>query len=304
MPARELINRRLIRTIIGRGYPMGQFEGSREAAIDGADLGFGFIYYALVRVLKPAQVVVVGSYRGFSVACTALGLVHNRRGRLHFIDAAVVDDFWTDPARVRRHFRAMGVGSRVTMHQMTTQRWLQTDTRARRGRPFIDLLLLDGDHTRRGAAFDYRHLGPLVKEGGYICLHDSFVGGHGKTEWEVADFLSSLDLDLYEAVTFEVAQGLTVIKRLPRTFIPGARLASRKRLRADLDRWTHAHNGDGRAGRPATPRLVRRILTDSVHLDRTLEMRNRFLAKSNHDLRRRNRTMRAELERLRRQVGG
>jgi predicted O-methyltransferase YrrM len=302
MPAPELINRRLIRTIITRGHPMGQFAQSREAAVAEADLGFGFIYYALARVLKPEQVVVVGSYRGFSVACTALGLVHNRKGRLHFIDAAVVDDFWTDPVRVRRHFRALGVASRVSLHQVTTRRWLQTDRRARAGRPFVDLLLLDGDHTLRGAAFDYRNLGPLVKEGGWICMHDSFVGGHGKTEWEVADFLSSLDVDLFEAVTFEIAQGLTIIKKLPRGFIPRARLASRIKLRADLDRAIHRRNGGSKAGLDATTRLVRRILVDSAHLDRRLEMRNRFLVKSNRDLRRRNRTMRIELDQLRRGV--
>ena len=91
MPRQGLLNRQVIRSIITRGVPMGQFEQSRDIAIDQADLGFGFIYYALARVLKPEQVVVVGSYRGFSVVCTALGLIHNRKGRLHFIDAAVVD---------------------------------------------------------------------------------------------------------------------------------------------------------------------------------------------------------------------
>ena len=303
MQRQGLLNRQVIRSIITRGVPMGQFEQSRDTAVDQADLGFGFIYYALARVLKPEQVVVVGSYRGFSVVCTALGLVHNRKGRLHFIDAAVVDDFWTDPARVNRHFRSFGVDSRVTLHQMTTRQWLGKERRARRGRSFIDLLLLDGDHTFSGAAFDYRTLGPLVKEGGYICMHDSFVGGFGKTEWEVADFLSTLDVDLFEAVTFEVAQGLTLIKKLPRRFVPGSRLAARQRLKTNLDQLTRATNGGGRASLREIQGGVRRILTDTVHLDRSLEVRSRFLAKSNSDLRKRNRAMRLELERLRQRAG-
>lgn len=299
MPGDAILNRRLIRRIITRAYPMGQFEQSRETAADEADLGLGFIYYALSRILKPEQVVVVGSYRGFSVVCTALGLVHNRKGQLHFVDAAVVDDFWTDPARVRSHFRALGVDSRITLQQMTTEQWLARDRRARSGRPFIDLLLLDGDHSFRGTAHDYRRLGRLVRPGGYILLHDSFAGGVGKTDWAVADFLSTLDIDLFEALTFEVAQGLTIIKRLPSEFVPRSRTATRRRLQAHLADMTHARNGRRKAGQEDAQRELRRLLTQSADLDRILEIRSRFLLKSNRDLRRRNRLLKIENARLR-----
>jgi len=299
MPSDAILNRRLIRRIIAHAHPMGQFEQSRETAADEADLGLGFIYYALSRVLKPEQVVVVGSYRGFSVVCTALGLVHNRKGRLHFVDAAVVDDFWTDPARVRRHFRTLGVDSRITLHRMTTAQWLARDRKARAGHPFIDLLLLDGDHSFRGASFDYRQLGRLVRAGGYILLHDSFAGGVGKTDWAVADFLGTLDVDLFEALTFEIAQGLTIIKRLPSEFVPRSRIATRRRLQARLTEATHAQNGRRRSGLENAQRELRRLLTQSAHLDRILEMRSRFLLKSNRDLRRRNRLLKIENARLR-----
>lgn len=302
MPSPASLNRGLIRSIITQAVPMGQFEQPMDAAAREADLGFGFLYYGLARVLKPDQVVVVGSYRGFSVVCTALGLVHNRKGQLHFIDAAVVDDFWTDRTRVRRHFRRFGVDAQITLHQMTTQQWLRKDRRARARRPFIDLLLLDGDHSFRGASFDYRMLGRLVRPGGYILLHDSYVGGIGKTEWAVADFLSTLQTDLFESLTFEVAQGLTVIKKLPSRFIPRSRIASRQRLQTHLAHLTPDH------GEPGTPlrdvqRRLRRLLVDSADLDRMLEMRSRFLIKSNSDLRRRNRLLRIENDQLRKSAG-
>ena len=302
MRSQRLVNRRLIRSIIKRGHPWGQFEQSRTAAAEQADLGLGFVYYALARILKPEHVVVVGSYRGFSVICTALGLTDNGKGRLDFIDAALVDDFWTKPARVRRHFQLFGVDSRVTLHRMTTREWLEKNRRAHRRRPFVDLLLLDGDHTVRGVEYDYRALGPLVKEGGYICLHDSFAGGFGQTEWEVADFLSTLEVDLFEALTLEIAKGLTIIKKLPREFLPSSRLSARQKLRADLDRLRHARNGVGRADIPTLQRRLRRTLVESVHIDRSLEMRHRFLAKSNRDLRKLNRAMRLQLKELRAQV--
>ena len=303
VPVQGFLNARLIRKTIAQAIPMGQFEQSAERAIKQADLGFGFLYYALARVLKPEHVVVIGSYRGFSVICLALGLVHNRRGRLHFVDAAAVDDFWTDPARVRRHFRSFGVDSRVTLHQMTSKEWLAEARESGAGRPFIDLLLLDGDHSSAGVAFDYRKVGRLVKDGGYICLHDSFVGGFGKTEWEVADFLSTLDVDLFEALTLEIAQGLTIIKKLPRRLIPRARIAGRRKLQASLEQLKHAANANHRKGLLEIETLMLRTLRDTAHFDRTFEVRSRFLAKSNSDLRRRNHALRFENKRLLQQVG-
>lgn len=37
---------------------------------------------------------------------------------------------------------------------------------------FIDLALIDGDHTAEGVRTDCKLLKPLVKKGGYICFHD------------------------------------------------------------------------------------------------------------------------------------
>jgi hypothetical protein len=130
-------------------------------------------------------------------------------------------------------------------------------------------------------------------------LHDSFVGGVGKTEWAVADFLGTLDIDLFEALTFEVAQGLTIIKKLPGRFIPRSRTATRRRLQAHLAQVTRSQNGRRRAGLLDVQRELRRLLADSADLDRILEMRSRFLLKSNSDLRRRNRLLKIENQRLR-----
>ena len=54
--------------------------GHRERVTD-LNLGFGFLYYGMVRALRPAHVVVIGSGYGFSVVCLALGLKDNRAGR-------------------------------------------------------------------------------------------------------------------------------------------------------------------------------------------------------------------------------
>jgi len=49
------------------------------------NIGFGFLYYGLVRTLRPAHAVVIGSGFGFSVVCLALGLNDNGAGALSFV---------------------------------------------------------------------------------------------------------------------------------------------------------------------------------------------------------------------------
>ena len=58
----------LIRSIFRHAKPLGTTRPGRDL-----NLGFGFLYYGLVRTLRPRHVVVIGSGFGFSVVCLALG---------------------------------------------------------------------------------------------------------------------------------------------------------------------------------------------------------------------------------------
>ena len=73
--------------------------------VEDANLGLGWIYYGLARVIRPKQVVVIGSYRGFVPLVLGKALADNLDGgRVIFIDPSFVDDFWKDPQSVRAHF--------------------------------------------------------------------------------------------------------------------------------------------------------------------------------------------------------
>ena len=71
----------LIQDIFQFAKPLGHNEIK-----DSLNLGFGFLYYAAVRALRPNHVLVVGSGFGFSVVCLALGLKDNAKGVLTFVD--------------------------------------------------------------------------------------------------------------------------------------------------------------------------------------------------------------------------
>lgn len=194
--------------------PLGHFAMTHEQAVASANLGFGFLYYGLVRALAPERIVVVGSFRGFSPVCFALGLRDNGAGHLDFVDAAMVDGFWKDPKCVTAHFSQFGVADYISHFKVSSSQYLQES--GAMAAP-IDLLFIDGDHSFAGVEHDYQRLGDLVRSDGYILLHDSYAAGFGFTEWEVADFLGSIAGTLAQTVTFTVAQGLTLIKRVPQT---------------------------------------------------------------------------------------
>lgn len=258
--------------------PLGHFTATHEEASQQANLGFGFLYYGIARVLAPLRVLVIGSLRGFSPVCFALGLRDNGAGRVDFVDAAMVDDFWKDAERVKAHFSQFGVSEYISHFAMPSSQYLREtgSTEA-----VFDLLFIDGDHSFAGVAHDYSCLGRLVKDDGYILLHDSFAGGFGYSEWEVADFLSTLTGKLAQMVTFTVAQGLTLIKRI--------RPSDESAEVAELERTLQAALQIARSKTTDGPELSQ-LLLQAISLNRLrnsgFEAGLELLRKANHDLRR------------------
>src|SRR5882724_5869617 len=89
-----------------------------------ANLGLGWIYYGLARVIRPKTAVVVGSYRGFVPLVLGKALTDNLDGgRVVFIDPSLVDDFWKDARKVREHFERFEV-TNIEHHLMTTEEFI------------------------------------------------------------------------------------------------------------------------------------------------------------------------------------
>lgn len=160
------LNPGLIGDIFRHARPLGHHEDR-----DSLNLGFGFLYYGLVRTLRPRHVVVIGSGFGFSVVCLALGLKDNAqrqanaRGRLSFVDPSysVLADGplktvggtsqWSDAGKVRRHFERFGVEELVTHHRLRSDQFF--DRYRRLGLPRIDLAFIDGNHAYADVKHDF-----------------------------------------------------------------------------------------------------------------------------------------------------
>ncbi|HKY63909.1 MAG TPA: class I SAM-dependent methyltransferase [bacterium] len=137
------------------------------------NLGLGWLYYALGRILRPRRAVVIGSYRGFVPLVMAKALQDNlEKGELTFIDPSLADDFWADEDRVRRYFLDLG-SENVRHFRMTTQEFVGTEDYRALGQ--VGLVFIDGYHTAEQAQFDYEAFEKLLEPRGFVLFHDSLV---------------------------------------------------------------------------------------------------------------------------------
>lgn len=174
------LNPALLRSILDHARPLGHNEQR-----DRLNLGFGFLYYGLVRSLRPQHILVIGSGFGFSVVCLALGLKDNAQGALSFVDPSYSvlkqgplhtvggTGQWDDPQRVPAHFRRFGVEQLVTHFKHTSADFF-ADYRER-GLPRIDLAFIDGSHSYTNVRHDFLKVLEHSHRNSYILLHDTHI---------------------------------------------------------------------------------------------------------------------------------
>lgn len=198
--------------------------GHHQRASD-LNLGLGWIYYALGRVIRPRHAVVIGSWRGFVPAVIGKALIDNgaapeAAGTVTFIDPSLADDFWTDPARVETHFSELGAPN-VSHHRHTTQTFIASPAYA--ALSDIGLLMIDGWHTAEQALFDYLAFVDKLTADACVLVHDSvverdssFYGDAHTYRHTVTRFVSRLATTPgLEVLTLPFGAGLTLVRGQP-----------------------------------------------------------------------------------------
>jgi hypothetical protein len=194
---------------------------------DNLNLGFGFLYYGIVRALRPRHVLVIGSGFGFSVVCLALGLKDNGKGRLTFVDPSfsVLKDGpfktiggvgqWSDPKEVQRRFGRFGIQAWVVHYKLTSEHFF----RHYRGwnLPAIDLAFIDGSHAYRHVKHDFLNVLRHAHKNSYILLHDTniyireMVRHAGVKRWLK---LIDKEKDAFETIDFPFSSGVALVRVL------------------------------------------------------------------------------------------
>lgn len=152
------------------------------------NLGFGFIHYALIRNLRPKNILVVGSQRGYVPAICGLACKHEGLGRVTFVDAGF--DMNAEGEEAKRSWGGLGIWKTATKDYwkplglenfieilcMTTEQFVSHYT----SREF-EYIYIDGDHSYEGVKKDFNLLWDHLKEGGYMVFHDVLV--EKETDW-------------------------------------------------------------------------------------------------------------------------
>ncbi len=145
-------------------------------------LGFGLIHYAFVRNLKPKNILVVGSRKGFIPAIIALACKDNGKGHVDFVDAGYDQDkpsvhwsgigFWkkVDP---EKHFSKIGVQNYITTYVMQTEIYARKFSKKR-----YQYIYIDGDHSYEGAKLDWNLFWPKLSKYGFMAFHDVVAHGY------------------------------------------------------------------------------------------------------------------------------
>jgi hypothetical protein len=216
------LNTTLLKEIFERAKPMGHNE---EAA--SLNLGFGFLYYGMVRALRPKHLLVIGSGFGFSVVCFALGMKDNGGGSLTFVDPSYSllkngpfktiggADNWSKPQKVYQHFKQFGVEEVVTHYKLRSDQFFSSYESL--GLPKIDIAFIDGSHAYEYVKHDFLRTLDHVGKNSYILLHDTnifvreLVGHSGVKKWLK---VIRKEKDFFEVINFPFSSGMALVRVL------------------------------------------------------------------------------------------
>ena len=212
----------VLRDILQHAKPLGHNEDRGNL-----NLGFGFIYYGVVRALQPKHTLVIGSGYGFSVVCLALGIKDNGVGKLSFIDPSysLLKDgpfktvggtsHWSHPERVQRHFERFRVVDIVTHFKMRSDEFFAKYDDL--GLPPIDLAFIDGSHAYDDVKYDFITVLGRSRKNTYIFLHDTnlyireALHHAGVKRWMG---LLKKDEEAFEVVNFPFSSGVALVRVL------------------------------------------------------------------------------------------
>lgn len=210
----------------------------------------GLMLHSLVRNIRPRTVVEVGTFVGVSTLWMAAALEEAAQdpgrapvapgqtdGVIHCFDLfrPIPKAEWRDAeltgdvvAFVRGNLERAGLAHRVVFHPGSSPEQLKAHRDLLRGPPAeephrrtagVDFALVDGDHTIPGVLKDLEALEPVLNQGGYILLHDTFpeqCGNHFGPR-HVIDHLDGVLKGLYEVCELYTAPlnyGMALLRRL------------------------------------------------------------------------------------------
>jgi len=154
-------------------------EFGHRANIKNGDLGYGWIHYSLIKVIKPKRVLCIGSRYGFIPGVLAQACKENGIGFVDFVDpgyGAENKNHWTGVGYWKtdkgfQSFNKFGLKSWIKIHLETSINF------SKKTKNMYDYIYIDGNHSYSGVFLDYKLFWPKLKKNGFMLFHDVCVKG-------------------------------------------------------------------------------------------------------------------------------
>ncbi|MEI8345428.1 MAG: class I SAM-dependent methyltransferase, partial [Candidatus Omnitrophota bacterium] len=225
----KIITPEIIQTLIndfshgaGTDYnPCSQMGSQRESF---ADLGYGWVYFAMARAFDARSALVIGSGRGYSAACIGLALDAKEDSQIVLVDPGYTgwdvdgkttdhaDGLWRAGDGALSHFRDKLDIHNISLQPLRSDEAFEGFIRLRRR---FDLIVIDGDHGYAQSLRDLKNGLEVLTDNGIIIAHDAYC-----PEWAgVAAAIESLVLEdpSLDRITIPNRPGLAIIQRRPST---------------------------------------------------------------------------------------
>lgn len=191
------------------------------------NIGFGFLYYAMGRIVRPHLAVVLGSKKGFSPISIALAIRDNANaGKLIFVDAGYDDEedgkdkgyggcaFWKNSEGVKDLLKQFNVSDTMEVKVMLTAEFVELHKKE--NLPLIDLLLIDADHSYKGFKHDFEAFQNLMSDTGLILAHDTEVkDGENEFNFGIKKYfkIKIFNNAKYQAISLPFWPGLGIVRK-------------------------------------------------------------------------------------------
>jgi hypothetical protein len=139
------------------------------------NLGYGWFHYSFIRILKPKNILCIGSRYGFIPAVLAQACKDNNFGHVDFVDAGFDEtnrNGWTGVGFWKTKY------GRETFIKFGLKKWIKlyvTTTSVYEGKNKIKrygYIYIDGDHSYGGVKTDYKLFWPKLLDNGFMAFHD------------------------------------------------------------------------------------------------------------------------------------
>lgn len=167
------------------------------------NLGFGLLHYAFIRNIRPENILVIGSQRGYVPAICGLACKDEGYGSVDFVDAGYSTDephawgglgIWKTAKS--DYWKPINCEKIITLYNVRLDEF--------KTKKIYDYIYIDGDHSYEGVKKDFEICKKILKLGGYMTFHDVSVEKdtqYGKCG--VKDFWNDLKKDVSESKCFE-----------------------------------------------------------------------------------------------------